>query len=303
MRSGDEPDAREIVAALKGKWHGGYGTCRCPAHDDSSPSLSVTAKHGGIVLVHCHAGCDGKDVIRALRDRGLWPDREERAHPSYHQTVDMPLKPEQPDEAELRRMKFARYVWDGSVPIGGTIAETYLRRARYIGCWLPPTLRFNPRLQHTVETSYHPCIVAAVQDGLGHVTGIQRIYLRPDGEHKANLSPAKAGLGPMRDGAVRLGRKGPLMGIAEGIETALSAAERFSLPVWASLGAGRLKSLWLPEECTQVVIFADNGDIGLKRAEEAVEAYQRQGLDAFIEAPPEEFKDWNDVARNVRSAA
>lgn len=299
----DAPDAREIVSALKGKWRGGHGMCRCPAHKDDTPSLSVSAKPAGIVLVHCFGGCQQRDVIRALRDYGLWPDREERAHPSYVHSVDMPLKPEQPDETELRRMKFARHIWHGSAPLAGTIAETYLRRPRFINCWLPPTLRFNATVQHNVDTSYHPCLIAAVQDGLGHVTGIQRIYLRPDGLAKASVKPAKAGLGPMYDGAVRLGRKGPLMGIAEGVETALSASERFSLPVWACLGASRLGSVWLPEECRQVVIFADNGEIGLRRAREAVASYERQGLEAFIEAPPDEFQDWNDVARNVQVAA
>jgi len=44
---------------------------KCPAHDDSSPSLSITEK-GGKVLVCCHAGCAQRDVIDVLKDRGLW---------------------------------------------------------------------------------------------------------------------------------------------------------------------------------------------------------------------------------------
>ena len=50
--------AREIVRALGGRWHGGYGVCRCPAHDDRSPSLSVKDGHDGQLLAKCHAGCD-----------------------------------------------------------------------------------------------------------------------------------------------------------------------------------------------------------------------------------------------------
>ena len=30
-------DARAIVAALGGRWHGSYGAARCPAHDDHDP--------------------------------------------------------------------------------------------------------------------------------------------------------------------------------------------------------------------------------------------------------------------------
>jgi hypothetical protein len=50
---------------------------RCPAHEDGSPSLSLTERDGR-VLVHCHAGCEQTAVIDALRARGLWPERERR---------------------------------------------------------------------------------------------------------------------------------------------------------------------------------------------------------------------------------
>jgi putative DNA primase/helicase len=41
-------------------------SARCPAHDDSTPSLEVTSK-GNKVLVHCHAGCGVESVVQALR--------------------------------------------------------------------------------------------------------------------------------------------------------------------------------------------------------------------------------------------
>ena len=43
----------------------------CPAHDDRNPSLSVDEKDGKLLL-KCFAGCDQRDVVSALRDRGLW---------------------------------------------------------------------------------------------------------------------------------------------------------------------------------------------------------------------------------------
>jgi hypothetical protein len=41
--------------------------CRCPAHDDQSPSLSVTVEHGRL-LFHCHADseCDFTEVCQAV---------------------------------------------------------------------------------------------------------------------------------------------------------------------------------------------------------------------------------------------
>ena len=48
----------ELTKALKkGKWHGSYGTACCPAHDDKSPSLSISLGRDGRTLVKCHCGC------------------------------------------------------------------------------------------------------------------------------------------------------------------------------------------------------------------------------------------------------
>ena len=40
-------------------------SARCPAHDDTNPSLSIRASEGR-VLVYCHAGCETVDVLAAL---------------------------------------------------------------------------------------------------------------------------------------------------------------------------------------------------------------------------------------------
>ena len=47
-----------------------YVAC-CPAHDDKTPSLSITEAKDK-VLVHCFSGCSQTDVIDALRSQGLW---------------------------------------------------------------------------------------------------------------------------------------------------------------------------------------------------------------------------------------
>lgn len=57
----------EVASRLqKVKRHGQGYEALCPAHEDSTPSLSVNpGKHGGTVL-HCHAGCSPDDVCRAI---------------------------------------------------------------------------------------------------------------------------------------------------------------------------------------------------------------------------------------------
>jgi protein tyrosine phosphatase len=58
---------------------------KCPAHQDNSPSLSISEGYDGRVLVHCFAGCTHTAVLAALGLRssdlfpGLPPFREQTA--------------------------------------------------------------------------------------------------------------------------------------------------------------------------------------------------------------------------------
>jgi len=49
----------------------------CPAHDDRSPSLAVTEKPDGIILIKCWTGCGAADVVAAigLSMSDLFPDK------------------------------------------------------------------------------------------------------------------------------------------------------------------------------------------------------------------------------------
>src|SRR3981081_972972 len=64
--------AQEIAKALGGKKSGKGYSCRCPAHNDKNPSLSVFDAGDGRVLFKCHAGCSQVAVMDALRDLGLF---------------------------------------------------------------------------------------------------------------------------------------------------------------------------------------------------------------------------------------
>lgn len=51
----------------------GFTAC-CPAHNDKTPSLSISDGENGKILVRCHAGCDQGAVIDALKRCNLWPE-------------------------------------------------------------------------------------------------------------------------------------------------------------------------------------------------------------------------------------
>ena len=65
-----EKRAREIVEALDGTWSRSRGMCCCPAHDDQTPSLSVTIGVRAI-LFHCFAGCSNEAVLASLGRIGV----------------------------------------------------------------------------------------------------------------------------------------------------------------------------------------------------------------------------------------
>jgi hypothetical protein len=58
---------QDVLSRLTGvkKMGDGY-LALCPAHEDRSPSLSVTESEGGRILLHCHAGCETPAVLDAL---------------------------------------------------------------------------------------------------------------------------------------------------------------------------------------------------------------------------------------------
>lgn len=66
-----------LLLRLRGvKQHGARYTARCPAHEDKSPSLSLSRGDDGRALVHCYAGCELRDVLTAvgLELRDLFPE-------------------------------------------------------------------------------------------------------------------------------------------------------------------------------------------------------------------------------------
>ncbi|MGH3447545.1 MAG: hypothetical protein ACRDP4_07965, partial [Nocardioidaceae bacterium] len=73
--------AVEQATGNSARGNGRQRSARCPAHDDSNPSLSIT-RGSDRVLLHCHGGCDTDDVLTAagltrtdLYDEPLEPRR------------------------------------------------------------------------------------------------------------------------------------------------------------------------------------------------------------------------------------
>ncbi len=103
-------------------------------------------------------------------------------------------------------------------------------------------------------------------------------------------------LGDMGNGCARLAKHGTVLGLAEGVETALSVMQLFGVPCWAVLGR-RFKAVAVPEDVRSVVIFGDNGLDGSKAATAAVHHFRALGKMARVEFPHHGLGDFNDQLR------
>lgn len=260
-------DTINLVTALRGTWHGSYAMCRCPAHDDRSPSLSIRQGTSGL-LVHCFAGCNPRDIMRALRNtdrvRGVEPRPTHSLHSSH----------------------LALRLWSDATGVHGTLGERYL-----IGRCLPldlPDVRFHPKcpLGRKPDTAFHQALLVAVRDG-GRLVAVQRIILDP----KTNQHRGKFLLGRCGQGAWQPTPSGRILAVAEGFEDAAAFTRLTGVTCWAAMGASRLPILHLPPELDTLIIAEDNNSPGRRAAHRATIAYARPGLQ-IIRSSPRLGDDW-----------
>ena len=278
-----EQAGEALVRRLCGTWQGKSGMCLCPAHADRHPSLSVRIGDRALIF-KCFAGCSSAAVARAIAR--IDPHALDRApKPSVGAAI----------EGRARRRQYACNVWATAVPLGGSIASSYLR-ARGIHL-RAPNLRFNPHtpLRHGEGLTRRPALIAAVTDR-GALVAIHRTFLDPACPRLArDLSQPRRMLGRPGGGAVALAPATDCLGLAEGIETALSAMILFGVPVWAALGTERLSQVVVPDSVQHLLLFADNDPGGSRAAARAAQAHARAGRVVETCSPPLAFNDWNDV--------
>ena len=294
--------AQEIVRRLGGRWAGRYGMARCPAHKDRTPSLKVSDPPAGSdePIFHCFAGCDWREVKDALRRDGLLPERGQdndhgRADRALHDHEIVERRDTTDRADRTKRTRQALDIWRRCVPGAGTPVERYLR-GRGITLPVPVSLRYLPDARHKATGLILPAMVAGVQDIDGRVVAIHRTYLRYDGTGKAGVRQPKMSLGPVAEGAVRLGLAGRELAVCEGIESALSFQQATGITTWAALSVPGVRSLVLPKEISAVVLGPDGDDPGDGAAVDAAKRFVREGRKARIARPPRGM-DWNDVLR------
>jgi hypothetical protein len=134
------------------------------------------------------------------------------------ETLRMPAaKPSRDNRALAMRLCTA------SRPVSGTIAEDYLR-ARGLSGRFSRVLRFNPAtiLGSVKDKRIVPALVAAFENDLG-IVAVQQTFPDPVDLLRKPIVKPKVSLGLLGTSAIRLAPATDELGLAEGIEDAMSA--------------------------------------------------------------------------------
>lgn len=272
------------------------GTACCPFHDDTSPSFSIFAQD---TRFRCH-GCGASGDVIAFVQRAHKVSFSEALAILTDGTMPVPepIASDPPDNVD--RIREARALFDQATSAEGTSAETYLR-SRGITIPIPPSIRFA--WLHYKGLGEGPCLVAALQDKAGEITGVQRTFLLPDGTGKAQVAKPKLSLGKVSGSAIQLEPSfvtGEAV-VCEGLEDGLSLAQLAGAAVWVAAGASMLPQMDLPASVTSVIIASDNDAAGMLAAKKAANAFFGRGLPVRLFRPLDGFKDFNDELRGIRS--
>lgn len=276
IRNKPTDELRSLVRLLAGTWSGDTAMCRCPAHADRTPSLSIRQGDRGI-LVTCHAGCDSRDVLRELsrivRIPGFNRAAIEKANPN-------------PGKAHLA-------IWRAARPIEGTLGERYVRDTRNISAPLSD-LRFHPRCPkgRGALATFEPALLVAMRRH-GEIEAIQRIFLDPA---TADYTEKRV-LGAAIGAAWTNGSPDTTIGVCEGFETAAAYMSITGIQAWATMGAKRFHQLTIPPGVETLILLADNDAEGRRAHNRAWEAYQRPSLTIKTEWPPGGLNDWAQLLK------
>lgn len=287
---------RDILLALGiPEKHLGVGR-PCPlCGGDDRFSFTASAPNG---VTNCRK-CGGRSAYQLLKDFHGWDDK------TTLRKIEGVLGNASASTQNRYDPKPAlNHIYKTSKPVyQGCTVHKYLQ-ARGISL-LPESLRYHPSLTYRdgrEALGRYPAMLAMVTSPQGEALTYHRTYLQ--GNRKANVpSPKKlmTPKGAITGGAIRLYPPEETLGIAEGIETALSACELFGVPTWAAVNAHGLEAIKLPQTVKNAIIFADvdASFTGQASAYALAKRLTNEGIKTTVKFPSIQG-DWNDQLKTIK---
>ncbi len=244
--------------------------------------------------------CGAGDGIALAMQVNRWDFKEaaERIGPLAGSAPRVETR-KQRSEDQLREAM--NQLWRAGIPVsrGDPVAQ-YLARRGISPAEFPPALRYveRCRYQGDDEPRWFPAMVAKVTAPDGTPSTLHRTYLTIDGRKAPVDEPRRIMPGKIaKGGAIRLGPAASVLGVAEGIETALSASAIWNVPCWAAVNSSMMVAFEPPVEVSEVIVFADNDRKygGQSAAYSLAHKLAIRGVTVRVEVPQDAGDDWNDV--------
>lgn len=252
----------------------------CPKGPAGKWQDAATGEHGDLLdLIQLALGLvDFADVAE-----------EARAFLSLPHPEPVRLKDRLP-RAASGSIEAARRLFAMSQPVGGSLADTYLRHRGIASPPGPASLRFHPRCYYRSDgddvTQTWPAMIAAVTDLGGQITGVHRTWLAPGGKDKAPVDTPRKAMGDLLGHAVRFGVPGEIMAAGEGIESVLSIREVSpGMAVAAALSAAHLAATAFPDALRRLYIIRDNDPAGDWARDSLIARASTAGIEAIVLSP------------------
>lgn len=295
----------DIVQDAKGKWghvlaccgvnpkhlDGKHGACPMCGGKDRFRYDNRTGR-GDYICAKCGVG-DGFNLLMKLFNWDFSQASEE-VKKYVGGTAVIPPKSGITPEAKQAAL---RTLWGDTARVKqGDAVDDYLRQRGLSLTEFPKDLRTCPKARADAINSF-PAMIALVRDVEGKPTTLHRTFLSQ--ARKAEISaPRRLMPGEIPAGsAIRLAPYEKILGIAEGIETALSAMQLFKIPVWAALNAVMLEKWLPPAGVTEVIIFADKDESYTGQKAAYTLAFKLKNLNiekVSVVIPDVMGQDWND---------
>jgi hypothetical protein len=330
--------AYKIAEALGGSGPGPNGDylCRCPAHPDESPSLSIKDDGDGL-LVNCFAGCTSGAVFAALHRLGLLPedapasesaapeeekDKEEEDESGEDEPLEDPAETATKARAEERAQKLAQarakfqkgWAAFGAQSAMHATVDAYCDWRGVSRFAVAPTwARFTPSGLHVGKDKngqrfeqFFPMLVTAGENTVtGELLGGQREYLAYGGRGPAPVDRKerkKTVPGVSLRGAVaRMGEPadGEFLVVGESWVTTRTVTDATGLAGWSVFGAAGLASFDPPANVKAVLFLAENDEDGTNAKALATVCPRlfERGIKIAVAAPAPGLGDFNDLVR------
>ena len=271
----------------------------CPAHNDSKPSLVISRKANGTILIRCRAGCDTEDILRKI-DLTFADLFEVQGKGPVVENIDAPLSPG--DRASL-----AIYL-DRARSRASDSARQYAARRFGIdekkfaelelgyddGNTQAGRLRLSAGTYHDV-----PRLVVPFNDFSGNPHYLQSRALGPsEAKWSGPINPQGSSWG--KYGFFNGGTGWDEIIVTEGPGDALTAAA-VGYDSLAIRGAGLASNRALLDEIAsglngrRVIIAGDSDEAGMKFANILADELTRRGLNVYkLVIPAKDLSEWQE---------